>query len=102
MGTQYASGNWHAKAGKEDEFIKRWKAFTKWSLDNAAGARDFMLLRDESNASHFISLGEWDDADSRAKWRSTEEFPKLLGACREVCHEFVGGDYAFAASPTRS
>ena len=102
MGTLYASGNWHVKAGNEDEFIKRWKEFTQWSLDNVAGARSFTLLRNETDGSHFISLGEWEDADSRAKWRSTEQFPKLLGRCRDVCEDFVGGDFAFAASPTRS
>ncbi len=27
MADQYASGNWHVKAGKEKEFVERWTEF---------------------------------------------------------------------------
>ena len=96
---RYVSGNWVVKQGSSGEFISRWKAFTQWSLDNAAGSEDFLLLQDAQDPQHFISLGVWRDHESISAWRNLPEFATLLGRCRELCEDFRGVDYELVARP---
>jgi heme-degrading monooxygenase HmoA len=102
MADQYVSGDWKVRTGSEDEFVARWRAFTGWSLENAPGARSFVLIRDMDEPRHFLSFGSWTDLESVRAWRATSEFAQLLGRCRELCEEFHAGDYSLAASPTRA
>jgi heme-degrading monooxygenase HmoA len=99
---KYVSGDWRVSAGSEEEFVARWLAFTGWSLENASGARSFVLIRDMEQPQHFLSFGTWADLESVRAWRATTEFARLLGRCRELCDEFHAGDYSLAASPTRA
>jgi heme-degrading monooxygenase HmoA len=97
-GEQYASGSWTVKAGSEDEFIVRWRAFLTESTKTAEGFGTARLLRDSDDPRHFLSFSEWTDAEVRDAWKSSPEFAKGLAACRELCDEFVGSDYSQAAS----
>jgi heme-degrading monooxygenase HmoA len=97
---QYVSGDWRVRAGSEEEFIARWRAFTSWSLHNAPGAASFVLIRDLDEPGHFLSFGRWTDLESVRAWRARPEFADLLGRCRALCEAFRAGDYALAASPT--
>jgi quinol monooxygenase YgiN len=96
-GARYTSGNWQVSPGNEQEFVKRWTEFTQWSLDNAGGARSFVLIQEDSNPTHFLSFGAWEDAAAVDNWRATPEFAQKLGACRELCSEFQPGDYSLAS-----
>jgi len=97
-GEHYASGNWTVRAGSEDEFVARWRAFLTDSTKTAGGFGSARLLRDGDDPRHFLSFSEWVDAASRDAWKSSPEFEKGLAACQELCDEFVGTDYAQAAS----
>lgn len=97
-GDQYASGNWHVRAGSEDEFIARWQAFITESAETAGGFGSARLLRDGDDPRHFLSFSDWADAASRDAWKSSPGFAKGLAACRELCDDFVGSDYSQAAS----
>lgn len=97
MSEQYVSGNWMVRAGSEDEFIKRWRAFTGWSAEEMPGARSFLLLRDAANPSHFVSLGNWDDEASMSAWRNSSGFAERFPPVRELCEDFRGNDYKVAA-----
>ena len=97
-GDQYASGNWHVRAGSEDEFIARWQAFITESAKTAGGFGSARLLRDGDDPRHFLSFSDWADAASRDAWKSSPGFAKGLAACRELCDDFVGSDYSQAAS----
>ena len=97
-GEHYASGKWTVKAGSEDEFVARWRAFLSESTKTAQGFGTARLLRDSDDPRHFLSFSEWADAGAREAWKSTPEFAKGLAACREICDEFVGADYSQAAS----
>jgi heme-degrading monooxygenase HmoA len=55
----YASGNRTVKAGSEDEFVARWRAFLCDSTKTAEGFGTARLLRD------FPSFSEWPDAEAR-------------------------------------
>jgi heme-degrading monooxygenase HmoA len=101
VGQPYSSGRWLVHEGREDEFIERWTEFIEWSLENAPGAQDFVLLRQGEHPRLFLSVGGWSDPDSMAAWQSHPEFAAKLGRCRELCDEFESGGYAVAAAPHR-
>ena len=88
----HASGNWMVKKGKEQEFVARWTEFLEWTR----GLVSASLIQDEGNPGHFVSIALWDRPESRAAWKSHTAFPGKLGACRELCEEFTGGDYELA------
>lgn len=96
-GQPYTSGNWITKAGQEQAFVDEWTAFTRWSLDAAAGAREFTLIQDTSDPRHFISFGVWDRGEAVKEWRSGPEFAQRMGRCRALCDDFVAADYVLAA-----
>lgn len=97
VGQPYTSGRWEVKAGEEQAFIERWTEFTQWSLENAAGARDFALIQDANDPSRFLSFGAWADSEAVETWRSSPDFRERLGRCRELCDEFEAHDYTLAA-----
>jgi quinol monooxygenase YgiN len=71
----------------------------EWSLNEAAGAQFFYLIRDARDPRHFLSFGAWDEPASVQAWRQQPRFSELLGACRELCDEFEAHDYALASAP---
>ena len=92
----HASGNWLVKEGREAEFVARWTEFLEWTRETVPGLVSASLIQDEGNAGHFVSIALWDRPESRAAWKSHDDFPGKLGACRELCEEFTGGDYELA------
>jgi heme-degrading monooxygenase HmoA len=100
MGDAYASGNWQVRAGEEDEFVSRWTAFLEWTRENAEGFGGATLIRSAEDQSRFISFAEWTDMEAQAAWRSLPEWQPKMGACRELCDEFVGGPHSRAAAVT--
>lgn len=97
MTDEYISGDWTVQAGSEEEFVERWRAFTGWALENASGAKGFVLIRDLNEPRHFVSFGTWTDRASVDAWRRSPEFGSRLVRCREICEHFSGSDYAIAA-----
>ena len=97
-GEHYASGNWNVRAGSEDEFIARWRAFLTESTENSEGFGSARLLRDGDDSRHFLSFSDWADAASRDAWKSSPEFARGIASCRELCDEFVGTDSSQVAT----
>jgi heme-degrading monooxygenase HmoA len=96
-GKAYVSGDWTVMEGRATDFVESWTAFTRWSLDSARGAERFLLLRDEADPLHFLSLGIWKDSGSVSAWRKGSTFGEMLGRCRAFCDEFRARDYALAS-----
>lgn len=101
VGQPFTSGDWIAKEGQEDELVTRWTEFVEWSVQEmGSGATELpILIRDTSNPRHFISFGGWKDAGTVQAWRQHPEFQEKLGRCRELCDEFVAGDYTVVSAP---
>jgi heme-degrading monooxygenase HmoA len=93
-----ASGNWQVKAGNEEEFMARWKDWIGASTASVPGFASARLLRDVSDALHFVSFSEWDDPGSRDAWKASSEFTTGLDACRALCEDFRGGDFSEVVS----
>jgi heme-degrading monooxygenase HmoA len=98
----WASGSWVVRAGSEDDFVERWKAWLSWTSQNAPGFRSATLVRSEDDGRHFASFSDWDDADSRAQWQRTDDFRAKMGAVRELCDDVQAGNFEAAASFSRS
>ena len=97
-GVSYASGNWLVTSGSEDEFVSRWTDFLQWTRANIAGFQDANLVRDVVDSRHFVSFARFDDDASQGAWRSADEWAQKMGACRELCDDFQGGQFTPAAS----
>jgi heme-degrading monooxygenase HmoA len=93
-----ASGEWRVRAGCEDEFVVRWTEFLEWTKANAPGFLAARLIRDTGDGAHFVSFAEWESRAARLAWRDLPEFPLKFGACRALCDEMRGADYALAAA----
>jgi len=94
----WASGNWTVKAGSEDEFVERWRAWLDWTSKNAAGFRSATLIRSEANGSRFESFSDWDDADARAAWQNSDGFIERMTPVRELCDDVETANFTRAAS----
>jgi heme-degrading monooxygenase HmoA len=95
---KWASGNWLVKDGSQEEFISRWKDWLGWTSQNVSGFRTATLLRSDDDARRFTSFSDWDDEASRMAWANSDGFKQKFGAVRELCDEFIGGNYEQAAS----
>jgi quinol monooxygenase YgiN len=98
MGGHYASGNWHVKEEKEQEFVERWTEFLRWTRSAYPSLVSASLIRDQGDPRHFVSFADWGDAESRDAWKQVPEFIQRFTACRELCDDFYGSDYALAVS----
>jgi len=97
VGQPFTSGAWQVKTGQEDEFVRRWTEFTQWAQREASGAQGFVLIRQMDDPRHFVSFGSWDGKEAVDRWRSSPDFTKYLGSCREVCEDFRPADSTVAA-----
>jgi heme-degrading monooxygenase HmoA len=97
IGQAYTAGIWRVQAGQEDEFIRRWTEFTGWAQREAPGGRGFVLIRDVDEPTHFQSFGAWETPEDVSAWKSTPEFMRYLGRCRELCDDFQAANYGVAA-----
>lgn len=98
----FASGNWVVTSGREDEFISRWTEFLQWTKVSAPGFIRATLIRHTGDdPRHFVSFAEWDNVESRGKWRSIPGYADRFSACKALTDEFHGGDYTVAVSITR-
>jgi heme-degrading monooxygenase HmoA len=98
MQTPYSSGNWIVTSGHEKEFVERWTEFLEWTRSSYAELQTAQLIQDHADPRHFISFARWDSADALNQWRSRPEFATKLGACRALCDDFRGSDFALAAA----
>jgi quinol monooxygenase YgiN len=92
----YSSGDWHAKPGKEQEFVNAWREFAEWSrseFDPSWGK----LLRDKEDPSHFVSVGEWPSENAIKEWRASEGFQQRVSKLRELVDEMRVSAYEPAA-----
>ncbi|MEX2210519.1 MAG: antibiotic biosynthesis monooxygenase family protein [Gaiellaceae bacterium] len=96
-GKAYTSGDWIVKAGEEDAFVDEWTAFARWTLEHAPGGREFTLIRQANDPSHFVSFGAWESAEAVNEWRSSPEFSERLGRCRAHCDHFEAHDFGLSS-----
>jgi heme-degrading monooxygenase HmoA len=90
---KWASGRWEVKDGMVDEFVQRWKDWLGSTSKDIAGFRSARLLRSEDDPLRFTSFSSWADNASLEAWKSSPGFQSGLASVRELCDDFVGGDF---------
>jgi heme-degrading monooxygenase HmoA len=93
----YTSGNWHVRSGSEDEFTKRWEEFIEYAREQSHGGQ-FVLLRENDDPKHFVSVGTWSSKEDIQKWMAMPEFQEAYQACGALCDEFHGAPYTVVTS----
>lgn len=80
----YTSGVWIVKAGREDEFERRWQEAVDATSLEFPGVK-FMLLRDRENRQRFVSIGEgWRNHEQIEAARSTPAYQDAMAAVWRV------------------
>jgi len=92
----YTSGDWHVTPGKEAEFVRAWQSFAQQSVSDDATSQG-TLLRDNADPSHFISFGNWPDAQTVESWRSSSAFQENFAKLRALTESAQIKDYEIAA-----
>jgi heme-degrading monooxygenase HmoA len=87
MEVLYTLGIWTTLPGKEEEFMKAWKEFAKWTQIHLHGSGTAQLLQDVDQPQRFISLGPWDNRESIQEWRASPEFKNAVLTFRQLCTE---------------
>jgi heme-degrading monooxygenase HmoA len=98
MTTAFASGNWVVRESSEATFVDCWRRFLEWTAGAAPGLHRALLLVDNQDGRHFVSVAEWESKANRDAWRAHADFPAHLAACRALCEEFRGADYSLVAA----
>src|SRR3990172_6670508 len=80
----YTSGDWHAKPGREQEFVDAWQELANWSGAEHDVGGWAKLLRDKEDPTHFRSVAEWADDDTIQQWRASEGFKQRMAKIREL------------------
>lgn len=93
MNDHFASGTWIVRAGAADEFVQRWQEFLGWTRRDHAGLESASLVRSNADPNRFVSFAAWTSAEDRDAWKQSDGFGQRFSACRELCDEFMGGDY---------
>jgi heme-degrading monooxygenase HmoA len=94
----FSSGDWHVRAGSEEAFVARWIEFLEWTRDSAPGFISARLVRDENEARHYVSFGEWESAAAAGAWMTLPDFAAKFGACTALCDDARGSRYTLAAT----
>ena len=97
-GVRWASGRWQVKEGQEGEFVERWKNWLGWTSETIPGFRTATLLRSEDDPLRFTSVSDWNDDASLRAWSAHPAFAEKFGPVKELCDEFLGGNFDVAAS----
>jgi hypothetical protein len=80
----YTSGVWIVKAGREEEFTRRWQESADRLVLDCPGVK-CMLLRDQTNQQRFVSLEEgWRNLQQVEAARETPEFQDSLASIWRV------------------
>jgi len=87
MATLFTHTTWRVKAGQEDEFVRRWGEWAKWSHKEGLRAHA-RLLRDVENPGTFISFGPWETIAAVRSWRSKPGYQERVAQLQEVVEQF--------------
>lgn len=85
--TVYTSGDWHVKAGQEDDFAAKWQEISEATTAELEPTAPQVLLRDRENPRHFRIFGRWENEDAIVRWRDGSVFGTRIGELYELLDE---------------
>ena len=75
---------WTVKSGREEDFVRAWRAMAREIAADIAMRRPPTLLRDHDRRNVFVSFAPWEDADTVARFRSSEIFRRHVSSMGEL------------------
>lgn len=84
----YTSGDWYVKDGHEQAFVDAWSELAEWTIENVPGCTFAKLLRDEQDATHFVSFSPWRDEGAVEAWRAHPGFQERVGRLQQLLASF--------------
>ena len=84
---------WIVRPGEEDEFVRVWDEFARWTAAEYTGSGSARLLQDELQPNRFLSVGPWQDAAAIERWRASDGFRKRVGGILTLLERFEPGSY---------
>jgi heme-degrading monooxygenase HmoA len=91
--TLYTVGVWIVRPGAEEDFVRAWEEFARWSAENHPGAGWVRLLQNEAQPNRFLSVGPWASAEAIEGWRASDGFSQRIAAIRPLLERFEPGSY---------
>jgi heme-degrading monooxygenase HmoA len=85
--TIYTSGEWHVKAGREEDFARKWLEFGGLGPAEDQSGRGALLLRDKKDALHYRSFGHWPDEAAITQWQVSDAFSRWMAELGEMVDE---------------
>jgi heme-degrading monooxygenase HmoA len=85
----YTTGSWRPFPGKEDDFVREWRAFAGWAAGLEGCAGPASLGRDLRDEGRFVSFVEWDSLDAIRGWKTHPEFKERMSRVQEFVDEFA-------------
>ena len=100
MPDAYISVHWHVKSGREQDFVAVWHDSLAWTNDKygADGFERARLLRDDGDASHFVSFSEWHGRAVIQTWSDDVEMQRLRSDLEAMCDDVHGSHFELAAT----
>lgn len=99
MYQMFTYGRFEVAPENEDAFVTTWAEFATW-ISERPGAQAIRLFRDVRNPGRFVSLGQWDDADSVRDFKSAPEFKERLGRIVKLAADFEPTDLVTLVTAT--
>jgi heme-degrading monooxygenase HmoA len=75
---------WTVKSGREEDFVRAWRAMAREIAADMRMRRPPTLLRDHDHPNVFISFAPWEDTDTVARFRSSEIFRRHVSGMGEL------------------
>jgi hypothetical protein len=74
---------WTIKPGREDDFVRAWKAMAREVAADMRMRRPPTLLRDHDEPNVFVSFAPWERFDTATSIRSSEIYRRHVGGMGE-------------------
>jgi heme-degrading monooxygenase HmoA len=85
----YSISIWTVKPGREEDFIRSWRALADFAARHMVGRKEpSRLLRDHDVPNRFISFAPWDSAATLRTYRAGPEFGERVARMGELLESF--------------
>lgn len=89
----YVSTHWRVTSGRETDFVNTWREALTWTKSTYPQLEHARLLRDDKDASHFVSFLEWADRETIDRWADDAEKQRRQDALEAMCDSAEGAYY---------
>jgi quinol monooxygenase YgiN len=88
MADVWTHGTWTVKPGREDDFVRAWRALARRATTELGVASRPTLLRDRETPNLFVSFGPWPSIEDVDRFRSSPAFRESVAAMEDLLESF--------------